>query len=204
MRPYLRAGIAIFNEGCYHEAHDAWEDYWLELPEGDDERFLHGLIQATAAAHHTTNRNWKGATGLAESSRQYLSELPSSYRGVDLAEIRQFLDALSDDPTGVEPPQMTHEGTRLTYDDLEFPAAVVVAEVIAEESDGKSAALIERATAYAEADLAAGMRKSPFVSLLLDFALEPDQRDIAYQRLTEHVDRRAARETDVDGLFEDS
>jgi len=52
----LRAGIAIHNAGHYHAAHDAWEDEWLELDDGSDERLLHGLIQFTAAIHHARNR----------------------------------------------------------------------------------------------------------------------------------------------------
>ncbi|MFB6301121.1 MAG: DUF309 domain-containing protein, partial [Halobacteriales archaeon] len=52
MDAHLRAGIAIYNAGGYHAAHDAWEDHWLDLESGtDDERFLHGLIQFTAAVH---------------------------------------------------------------------------------------------------------------------------------------------------------
>ncbi|PSQ33570.1 DUF309 domain-containing protein [Halobacteriales archaeon SW_10_68_16] len=67
MEPHLRAGVAIYNAGGHHAAHDAWEDHWLGLDAGtDDERFLHGLIQFTAAVYHARNRNWSGATGLAE------------------------------------------------------------------------------------------------------------------------------------------
>ncbi|NIS31883.1 MAG: DUF309 domain-containing protein, partial [Actinobacteria bacterium] len=59
MDAHLRAGIAIYNAGGYHAAHDAWEDHWLELEAGtDDERFLHGLIQFTAAVHHAQGANW--------------------------------------------------------------------------------------------------------------------------------------------------
>ena len=69
MREHLRAGIAVYNAGEYHAAHDAWEDYWLDLERGtDDERLLHGLIQFTAAVHHAEERNWEGAVGLAESA----------------------------------------------------------------------------------------------------------------------------------------
>jgi len=31
METHLRAGIAIFNAGGYHTAHNAWEEYWLDL-----------------------------------------------------------------------------------------------------------------------------------------------------------------------------
>ena len=31
MRNRLRAGVAIYNDGYYHAAHDAWEERWLDL-----------------------------------------------------------------------------------------------------------------------------------------------------------------------------
>jgi len=204
--PSLRAGIAVFNEGAYHEAHDAWEDHWLGLDRGsDDERFLHGLIQFTAAIHHARGRNWLGVTGLARSGRDYLHALPGDYRGVNVDTVRASLARLERDPELLErrpPPRLTHEGVALTYDDLEFPAATVVAAVFADEEPGYDEGVVERATRYARADLDDGAATSPFVSLLLDFALDPDRRPVAHRRLSEHVQRRDARETDVEGLFD--
>jgi hypothetical protein len=205
LAPSLRAGVAIYNEGAHHEAHDAWEDYWLDLPDGEDERLLHGLIQFTAAVHHAVRRNWVGATGLAGSGRGYLADLPATYRGVDVEAVRQFLARLEHDPELVEReplPVLTYGGAALRYDDLEFPAAAVVAGVFAEEGAEYDEGVVERAVAYAEADLDADEPSSPFVTLLLDFALAPDRRPVAYQRLSEHVERRDAREADVEGLFD--
>jgi hypothetical protein len=202
MREHLRAGIAIHNAGSYHAAHDAWEERWLDLA-GDDERFLHGLIQFTAAIHHAHNRNWLGATGLAESARDYLAPLPPSYQDVDLTTVGEFLAALGADPECVErapPPRLTHEGDEVTLDDLDLPASAVVAEVVAEHGDYDTA-MVERAVDYARTDLDNGDETSPFVTLVMDFA-RAGNRGIIHQRLAEHTDRRAARERDVDGLFE--
>jgi predicted metal-dependent hydrolase len=202
----LRAGIAVFNEGGHHEAHDAWEGYWLGLDRGsDDERFLHGLIQFTAAVHHAHGQNWGGTTGLARSGRDYLTALPPTHRGVNVDDVRAYLSRLAADPELAErepPLRLRHEGVALTYDDLELPAATVVAEVVAEEAAPYDEEVVERATRYARSDLDDGAANSPFVSLLLDFALDPAQRAMAYQRLAEHVQRRAAREADVEGLFD--
>ncbi|PSP60265.1 DUF309 domain-containing protein, partial [Halobacteriales archaeon QH_7_66_37] len=38
--------------------------------------------------------------------------------------------------------------------------------------------------------------------LVFDFLRQPDDRGIVFQRLSEHVDRRADREADVEGLFD--
>jgi len=206
LTPSLWAGAAIYNEGAYHEAHDAWEEYWLSLPDGDDERLLHGLIQFTAAVHHAHERNWEGATGLAGSGRGYLEGLPTDYRGVNVADIRAFLGRLTDDPELLErerPLRMTVDGRAVSYEDLSFPAAAVVAEVFAEEEPHYEEAVVERAVEYAEDDLADGEASGPFVALVMDFGLSPDRREIAYRRLAERVERRDARRADVEGLFEE-
>ncbi|EMA44175.1 DUF309 domain-containing protein [Halococcus saccharolyticus] len=205
MDAHLQAGIAIYNAGRFHAAHDAWEDRWLALDTGDDdERFLHGLIQFTAAVHHATGRNWTGACGLAESAREYLADLPEDYRGVNVGEVREYLAVLDADPESIErgpPLTVAHEGRQLGLDDLDFEASAVAAEVLAEAGDADHAT-IERAVEYARDDFAAGNETSPFVTLVMDFVRDSDNRGIVRQRLTEHTERRAARDRDVDGLFD--
>jgi len=205
MDAQLRAGVAVYNAGHYHAAHDAWEERWLDLPAGDDERFLHGLIQFTAAVYHARNRNWSGATGLAESGGEYLADLPADYRGVDVGRVREYLAALERDPERVErapAPALTYEGAALALADLDFDAAAVAAAVLAEEL-GYDEGVIERAVEYARTDLESGDEGSQFVTFVLDFVRDPDSRPIVAQRLSEHVDRREHRESDVDGLFEE-
>ena len=206
MRDELRAGVAIYNAGEYHAAHDAWEDYWLDLDAGtDDERLLHGLIQFTAAMHHARNCNWTGLSGLVECAREYLDGLPADYRGIDLATVRAYLDALHEDPEYVErvaPPALTHEGEALALSDLDFPAAAIAAAVFAEEKPGFEEEVVEQAVEYAHADFEAEEATSQFVALVMDFARDEANRGIVYQRLTQHVDRRASRERDVEGLFD--
>ncbi|PSP89107.1 DUF309 domain-containing protein [Halobacteriales archaeon QS_4_69_34] len=210
MDAHLRAGIAVYNAGGYHAAHDAWEERWLALDRGgdgsDDERFLHGLIQFTAAVHHATERNWAGATGLAESAREYLGGLPETYRGVNVADAREYLAALGDDPELIErgpPPKLTHEARALGLGDLDVAACAVAAEVFAEAFEEFEAATIERAVEYARADFDSGEATSAFVTLVCDFVREPERRGLVYQRLREHTERRAARDADVEGLFEE-
>jgi predicted metal-dependent hydrolase len=205
MDAHLRAGVAIYNAGHYHAAHDAWEDHWLDLESGtDDERFLHGLIQFTAAVYHARNRNWSGATGLAESGGGYLTDLPETYRGVNVGEVRAFLAALERDPERIErgpAPALAHEGGALALGNLDFPATAVAADVLAEEL-GYDEEVVEQAIEYARADLDAGDEGSRFVTFLFDFVRDAENRGIVVQRLGEHVQRRESRENDVEGLFE--
>jgi hypothetical protein len=199
---HLRAGVAVYNAGHYHASHDAWEAWWLDLPDGDDERFLHGLIQFTAAVHHAHDRNWAGATGLAGSAQGYLDPLPDDYHGVNLAAVRGWLAALERDPESIErapPLPLELDGVALLPEELEFPAAAIAAPMLA--PDEETEALLERAADYGRADIEAGKTGSPFVSFLLAF-LEGDDRPVVLQRLREHVERRGHRESDVEGLFD--
>jgi predicted metal-dependent hydrolase len=205
MRDALRAGIAVYNAGEYHGAHDAWEDHWLDLQSGsDDERFLHGLIQFTAALHHARASNWDGLAGLVASARDYLEGLPADYRGVNVGTVRASLDAMDDDPEVVErvaPPPMTHEGEAVALDDLDVDAAAIAAAILAGEHDRYEEAVVERAVEYARAELAeAG--DGQFVALVMDFAADAEHRDLVYQRLEQHVQRRDAEREDVEGLFD--
>ncbi|MFB6298547.1 MAG: DUF309 domain-containing protein [Salinirussus sp.] len=203
--PHLRAGVAIYNGGSYHAAHDAWEECWLDLEDGtDDERLLHGLIQFTAAVYHARNRNWSGTTGLADSAREYLAGLPADCRGIDVASVRSYLCALGGDPELIErrrPLPIRHDGETPGLADLGFAATGVAAEVLAEEG-GYDESTVERAVRYAGADIEDGTTGSPFVTLLFDFVREPEQRGVVFSRLADHVSRRRSREDDVAGLFE--
>jgi hypothetical protein len=205
MRDHLRAGVAIYNAGEHHAAHDAWEDHWLGLESGtDDERLLHGLIQFTAAVHHAHRANWVGVRGLAESAADYLADLPTDYRGVNVGEVRASLRAVATDPEHVErapPPDLTHEDTALVPEDLRFDAAAVAADVLAEEY-GYDERVIEQAVEYARLDLDSERATSQFVTFVMDFARDRANRGIIFQRLRQHVEQRAHEEEDVEGLFE--
>jgi hypothetical protein len=204
MREQLRAGVAIYNEGRYHAAHDAWEDHWLDLERGtDDERLLHGLIQFTAVAHHLQDENWSGATGLAESGGEYLADLPATSRGVELDPVRAFLERVAADAASAAPedaPALVHERRALGYDDLGFETTAVVARVLAEE-DGYDESLVASGIEYAREEVAAD-ESGTFTGLVFSFVRDPDHRPMVATRLGQHAQRRQHRESDVDGLFE--
>lgn len=198
----LRAGVALYNAGEYHAAHDPWEGEWLELDAGRDRDFLQGLVQFTAAVYHASEGNERGAVGLAAGAREYLAPLGSEYRGVALDPVREYLDALAADPTVVErrdPVALDVEGVALAVADLTFEEAALAARALAAEYD-YDPDLLDRATEFGRADLDAGRATSPFVALVMDFA-EGRNRALVYRRLSEHVDRREHEERDVEGLF---
>ena len=201
----LRAGVAIYNAGEFHAAHDAWEDHWLDLErDTEDERLLHGLIQFTAVVYHAGDGNWTGIRGLAESAAAYLDGLPNDYRGINVETVRTYLRAVRDDPEHIErsaPPRLTSGGIVLRPDDLGFEESSVAAVVLAEEF-GYDEPTFERAVEFARADLESGDEGSRFITFLMDFVRQPEDRALIAQRLGQHVEKREFRETDVEGLFE--
>lgn len=215
MRANVRAGLALFNDGFYHAAHDPLEAAWLASDRDDvDGRFLQGLVQLTAAVHHARNRNWEGAVGLAESALEYFDPVPRSHRGVDVALVERVLETLASDPEVVERrpmPWLTYDGERVTREDLAFDAAALVAEALAEER-GLDEGVIGRAVAYVREDrdreatdaLAASARdeSDKLARFVVDFATNDTDYDIIITRLADHVDRRDQRASDVDGLFD--
>jgi predicted metal-dependent hydrolase len=208
--------VALFNDGFYHAAHDPLEAAWLESDRDDTEgRFLQGLVQLTAAVHHARDRNWTGCVGLAESAREYLTDVPDAYAGVNVVLVRRVLASLATDPEVVERRQMpvlAVDDERVTRERLELDAAALAAEALA-EARGLDESVIERAAAYAREDreraaaddvIATRGRNeaSKLERFLVDFATNDADYEIVYTRLADHVDRRDHRASDVDGLFD--
>ncbi|MCS7015414.1 MAG: DUF309 domain-containing protein [Gemmatales bacterium] len=77
------AGILLFNEGAFFEAHEVWEDLWLDTG-GEAKRFYQGLIQAAVCLVHLGNRNYRGAARLFESARNYMRAYGNNYLGLDI------------------------------------------------------------------------------------------------------------------------
>jgi len=77
------AGIVCFNERDFFEAHEVWEEIWMDCT-GPERRFYQALIQAAVALYHFGNGNLKGASKLYKSSRAYHEPYGSTYLGLDL------------------------------------------------------------------------------------------------------------------------
>lgn len=80
--PRYLAGIILFNRGDFFEAHEVWEDLWMETS-GPDKKFYQGLIQAAVGLCHFCNGNLAGAKKLYHSSRDYMLRFGSPFMGLD-------------------------------------------------------------------------------------------------------------------------
>jgi uncharacterized protein len=78
-------GIELFNAGEFWHAHESWEQIWLGA-QGEDKRFLQGLIQLAAAYHHVRRGTLRGAGRLFAAAQTKLTPFPAGYLGVDREE----------------------------------------------------------------------------------------------------------------------
>lgn len=113
-------GLKAFNSGHFFEAHELWEEVWLETRD-PDKIFLQGLIQVAAAFHHFSRANLRGTRNLLQAGLLKLDQFPEAHRGLAVeplrSEVRVWLAALEamEFPENVKPPQIArHAGTRLS------------------------------------------------------------------------------------------
>jgi uncharacterized protein len=81
----IARGVALFNSHDFWHAHEAWETIWLTA-DGDEKRFLQGLIQLAAAYHHVKRGTLRGAIRLFDAAAAKLAGFPEGYLDVMRAE----------------------------------------------------------------------------------------------------------------------
>ena len=87
----LASGAELFNRGQYWEAHEAWEELWLELDD-QEKLFVQGLIQVAAAGHKAFVQNQpNGCVKLLTTALQKLEPAPPDFLGVETG---RFIPAL--------------------------------------------------------------------------------------------------------------
>ncbi len=87
---YLR-GIALFNQHLFWEAHEAWEEIWLEV-DGVQSDFLQGLIQSAAAFLKYRRDEPAPALRLYNTAKEKLDRCPDLYMGL---KVREFQSAMA-------------------------------------------------------------------------------------------------------------
>lgn len=87
--PELERGAEEFDAGRFYEAHERWEDEWLDS-EGADRSLLQAMIQTAAAYVHLKRGNPEAVASLAESARLHLEGLPERHLDVDVEAFREL------------------------------------------------------------------------------------------------------------------
>jgi predicted metal-dependent hydrolase len=102
----LQKGLAAFNSEHFYDAHEHWEEVWLETP-NPDKMFLQGLIQVAAAFHHFSRANRQGCRNLLRAGLDKLECFPGEHWGLAIeplrASVRGWLAALDTGDIGESP-----------------------------------------------------------------------------------------------------
>lgn len=113
-----------FNNKEFFEAHEVWEDLWVEAS-GTRHPFLQGLIQIAVALHHAGNCNWVGMRKLFSSGLNYLERGKPDSDPIDVEALKSRVvdfalavqKVIPDDQTKGEP----KNGTALDLPFFELP-----------------------------------------------------------------------------------
>ena len=111
----FQKGLEAFNSGHFYDAHELWEEVWLETL-NPEKMFLQGLIQVAAAFHHYTRENRQGTRNLLQAGLAKIDRFPHVHRGLALEAlriaVRQWVAALDggEDPAEHEIPRIECHG----------------------------------------------------------------------------------------------
>jgi uncharacterized protein len=91
MRDLLLKGIENFNRGSFFEAHDLWEELWVET-RGEERLFYQGLIQTAVGLYHHVNENYRGASSQFGKALLKLQRFCPSCQGVNTQQLVQDVE----------------------------------------------------------------------------------------------------------------
>ena len=86
-----RAALKHHNSRNYHEAHELFEDLWLEQGNRADKDIAQALAQADALAVHLETGNLRAAQRLMRQLPQLAVALPDTWRGAELQSLREWV-----------------------------------------------------------------------------------------------------------------
>ncbi len=92
IRQKLHEGIELFNSGQFFECHEVLEEVWNEL-QGDERRWMQGIIQVAVALHHHGTGNRAGAKSLLARAAAKLADAPADMLGISVPPLRSSVDA---------------------------------------------------------------------------------------------------------------
>jgi hypothetical protein len=92
----LREGIRLFNDGCFFESHESFEDFYLRADE-EHKAFIEGLIQLAVACRMFSDfSEVKGAVRLARQALIRLENYQPKYLQIRVKELIRSMDEWTD------------------------------------------------------------------------------------------------------------
>lgn len=86
-----KAGIELFDQEKFHEAHDIWEEMWTEKVDDPNRTFYQALIQAAVSFYLIQEERYNGAYKVYKRSIKNLESLESEVLGINVTELIALL-----------------------------------------------------------------------------------------------------------------
>jgi len=106
MNEQFLKGVGQFNRQFFFEAHDTWEELWMETS-GPDRLFYQGLIQMAVGFYHLSNGNLNGACSQLAKSLAKLDQYPPGFQGIDTEALVVRVRDCLEDATKVQRGELT-------------------------------------------------------------------------------------------------
>ena len=90
----FQAGLKLYNEKNFYDAHEKWEDLWSDYYL-KDRLFIQGLIQLSVSFVHLKNNNMNGAKSLLNKCKQKFEGFDIQ-RGIDVKKLLISIDKVQD------------------------------------------------------------------------------------------------------------
>ena len=90
----FQAGLKLFNDKNFYDAHEKWEDLWSDYYL-KDRLFIQGLIQLSVSFVHLKNNNLKGAKSLLNKCKQKFEGFDIQ-RGIDVKKLLISIEKVQD------------------------------------------------------------------------------------------------------------
>ena len=82
----FQKGIKAFNERNFYDAHEYWEELWLDY-KLEDKKFIQGLIQLAVSYYHLFNNNINGAKSMIKKCLGKLENFDKSW-GINVNDLK--------------------------------------------------------------------------------------------------------------------
>lgn len=91
----FRQGLGAYRARRFFDAHEHWEELWLDEEDADLRHLLQGLIQIATALHKLLHGVApRGCPTLLEKAVRHFAALPDAYRGMSLPPLRAAVERL--------------------------------------------------------------------------------------------------------------
>ena len=107
-------GIMAFNEERFYDAHEYWEELWLDY-QLQDAQFIQGLIQLAVSYFHLFNQNLRGARSMLNKSLGKFESF-SLQRGINVAELKLEMQSLKQHFNEIDKPSEYKDTYTITID----------------------------------------------------------------------------------------